>query len=214
MVAYSAKVTPEDGRWLIEFPDCPGCQTFVETEVEIIARAREALEGWLEATLEMGHIPPQPAATEGRPIVVTEQLALGLRCLWTFRQRIQCVRLAFDERSRERDEQGMPEAAVTYDAAEKLLGLVVREFNPASTEQMKRQYAVQHTVARLHERKEEHLGHWTGLIGLVSSLEKAEDVVTVTKAALDLEYQLTGDTAYVGPLADLLGVPNSEEATK
>jgi predicted RNase H-like HicB family nuclease len=219
MVAYSAKIDVEDGRWLIEFPDCPGCQTFAETEVEIIARAREALEGWLEATLEMGHIPPQPVSKEARQlvtfpairgellqIVVSEQLALGLRCLWNFRQRMQCVRLEFTHRAKELYEE-RPKAAAAYDSAEEILGSVIREFQPtADTAEQTRRRAVQQTITQLAATKDAFLADWASLMGLVASLDGAEDVVTVAKAALDLEYQLTGDTEHVGPLADLLGV--------
>jgi len=42
---YIAKLTTEDGHWLVEFPDCPGCQTFGETKAEALEMANEALEG-------------------------------------------------------------------------------------------------------------------------------------------------------------------------
>lgn len=212
MVAYSAKLTKEDGRWLIEFPDCPGCQTFAETEGEVIARAREALEGWLEATLEMGRIPPQPPERALQPgmwlkVVVAEQLALGLRCLWNFRQRIQCLRLEFGRRASDLSEQGRPNAAEANDTAEKLLGSVVREFSDQDLFQSRRQ-TFQKARNALFEMEQARSQDWVRLGELVTALETAtpEDVAFVAKAALDLEYQLTGDTAQVGPLADLLGV--------
>jgi antitoxin HicB len=55
---YTAFVSRDGDNYLIEFPDCPGCQTFAESEVEVMAMAREALEGWLEATLAERRLPP------------------------------------------------------------------------------------------------------------------------------------------------------------
>ena len=54
---YIAKLTREGGRWLIDFPDCPGCQTFGDTKEEALAMAADALEGWLETHLEHGDVP-------------------------------------------------------------------------------------------------------------------------------------------------------------
>lgn len=50
---------------------------------------------------------------------------------------------------------------------------------------------------------------WEPLWDQLAALKTAtpENAASIAKAALDLEYQLTGDTAHVGPLADLLGVP-------
>ena len=58
---YPAVVTREGAVYLIEFPDCPGCQTFARSEAEIEARALEALGGWLEVGLEDGEALPTPS---------------------------------------------------------------------------------------------------------------------------------------------------------
>jgi antitoxin HicB len=55
---YVAVVKREGNRRLVEFPDCPGCQTFVEAGEDALAAASEALEGWLEAHLIRGGVPP------------------------------------------------------------------------------------------------------------------------------------------------------------
>jgi len=47
-----------DGGTLIEFPSCPGCQTFAEAGEDVGAVAREALEGWLEAHQVAGYSAP------------------------------------------------------------------------------------------------------------------------------------------------------------
>ena len=56
---YDAFIHREGSRVLAEFPDCQGCQTFASDE-EIAATARDALEGWLEAHLVDGKVPPRP----------------------------------------------------------------------------------------------------------------------------------------------------------
>ena len=59
-MVYQARVTREGEHWLAEFPDCPGCQTFADSEAALGAEAQEALEGWLEAELAAGRVPPAP----------------------------------------------------------------------------------------------------------------------------------------------------------
>ncbi len=85
---YIAYISHENGRVLAEFPDCPGCQTFAESEEAIVEVAREALEGWLEAHLVDGQIPPRPRAHYGAPygimarIPVRPGLAAALNIRW------------------------------------------------------------------------------------------------------------------------------------
>lgn len=57
---YLARVSHEGRQWLAEFPDCAGCQTFASRESQLRADARDALEGWLEAELAAGDVPPLP----------------------------------------------------------------------------------------------------------------------------------------------------------
>ena len=57
---YQALVTRDGRASNIEFPDCPGCATFAEPDEDVLATAREALEGWLEAELVAGRVPPAP----------------------------------------------------------------------------------------------------------------------------------------------------------
>ena len=89
---YPAMVTQEGGVFLIEFPDCPGCQTFARDEALVEARASEALEGWLEVNLEDGEAPPEPSArrrsprgAELRRIPVSSQLAAAIEIRWARR---------------------------------------------------------------------------------------------------------------------------------
>lgn len=86
---YIAKLTIEDRKTLVDFPDCPGCQTFVDLDAgeDIEAVAREALEGWLEAHLIDGDAPPQPTTRRSnrrqeRAVRVAPPLAIALQIRW------------------------------------------------------------------------------------------------------------------------------------
>lgn len=86
---YTAYVSREGRQVLAEFPDCPGCQTFADSGDELPAAAREALEGWLEAHLVDGQVPPEPKAHRKAPagaklaqIRVTPALAVALQIRW------------------------------------------------------------------------------------------------------------------------------------
>ena len=60
---YIAAITHEGSATLAEFPDCPGCQTFVRKGdgQAIEAMASEALHGWLESMLVAGDEIPFPS---------------------------------------------------------------------------------------------------------------------------------------------------------
>jgi predicted RNase H-like HicB family nuclease len=62
---YWARVTREGRFWLAEFPEAPGCQTFVEAKGDLREAAREAIEGWLKAELQGRRIPPRPRSHRG-----------------------------------------------------------------------------------------------------------------------------------------------------
>ncbi len=63
---YQAIVTKEGHATLAHFPDCPGCQTQADSGEDIYSLAQEALEGWLEAHLVQGQVPPLPSARKHR----------------------------------------------------------------------------------------------------------------------------------------------------
>ena len=65
---YAAIISREGKHVLAAFPDCPGCQTFASDGDQIAAAAREALEGWLEAHLADGQIPPRPVERDTAPM--------------------------------------------------------------------------------------------------------------------------------------------------
>ncbi len=66
---YVAKLTREEKHWLVEFPDCPGCQTFGDSKEEALEMAADALAGWLASTLKHGELPPVPKARARRAMV-------------------------------------------------------------------------------------------------------------------------------------------------
>ena len=85
---YQAIVTREGDSRLVEFPDCPGCQTFARKGQDLGARAREALEGWLEVALEDGEAPPRPGRVRAHrgeqllSISIAPQLAVSIAIRW------------------------------------------------------------------------------------------------------------------------------------
>jgi transcriptional regulator with XRE-family HTH domain/predicted RNase H-like HicB family nuclease len=86
---YDAFVCRDGDTFLIEFPDCPGCQTFADSSDEVTATAREALEGWLEAHLVDGKAPPRPTEHDAAPlgcsrlkVAVDAGLAAALALRW------------------------------------------------------------------------------------------------------------------------------------
>lgn len=87
---YIARLMKEGKRTLVEFPACPGCQTFAEPDEDVSELAREALEGWLELHLEDGDAPPRPKARHRSasrserhlPIRIDPTLAVRLQIRW------------------------------------------------------------------------------------------------------------------------------------
>ena len=64
---YPAIVTPDDGTYVVTFPDAPGCVTQVERVEELMSMATEALAGWLDATLEADDVVPEPRVKRRAP---------------------------------------------------------------------------------------------------------------------------------------------------
>lgn len=62
---YVGIVSKEGRHYTIDFPDAPGCQTFTTRKADVPETAREAIEGWLEAHLVSGQVPPWPHAPRG-----------------------------------------------------------------------------------------------------------------------------------------------------
>lgn len=51
---------PEEGGFVVSYPDLPGCITCGETMESAIANAKDAQKAWLEAALEDGVKIPEP----------------------------------------------------------------------------------------------------------------------------------------------------------
>lgn len=58
---YTIMLTPtEDGNWLAEIPDLPGCFTYGPTQEDALTMLEEAKEAWLSVALESGDPIPEP----------------------------------------------------------------------------------------------------------------------------------------------------------
>ena len=86
---YTARITKEGKRTLIDFPDCPGCQTFATPRESVSDVAQEALEGWLETHLKDGEAPSRPKVRRRQssgarhiPIRIDPTLAVRLAIRW------------------------------------------------------------------------------------------------------------------------------------
>lgn len=79
---YRATIKQDGKHWTVEFADCPGCVTFGESREEARELAHEALEGWLEAHLVAGKVPPRPKAKRGTAVPVASQLSTVLQIRW------------------------------------------------------------------------------------------------------------------------------------
>jgi len=54
----------EDGGFIAEAPDLPGCSAFGETEADAAAEARHAIVAWLEAAKAAGRPIPEASVVE------------------------------------------------------------------------------------------------------------------------------------------------------
>jgi predicted RNase H-like HicB family nuclease len=50
----------EDQVFIAEVPELPGCKTHGDTYEQALAMAKEAMEGWIEVTRELGKPVPEP----------------------------------------------------------------------------------------------------------------------------------------------------------
>jgi antitoxin HicB len=51
---YAAKITEQDGSWIVEFPDKPNINTYGGSLKDALAMAEEALNAAIESELDMG----------------------------------------------------------------------------------------------------------------------------------------------------------------
>lgn len=80
---YRAAIKRSGKHWLISFADCQGCLTYGNSKAEALDNAKEALEGWLEAHLQQGNVPPRPRTrSKGEDVEVDPRLAAVLQIRW------------------------------------------------------------------------------------------------------------------------------------
>ena len=58
---------PDEGGFVVSFPELPGCVTTGETAEQAIANARDAKIAWLTATLEDHIVIPEPENESANP---------------------------------------------------------------------------------------------------------------------------------------------------
>jgi DNA-binding XRE family transcriptional regulator/predicted RNase H-like HicB family nuclease len=90
---YVARISKEGRRTLIEFPDCPGCQTFAEPREDVASVAREALESWLEVELKYGSAPPTPKFGRDKGSSARSRLSVRINPILAIRLQIRAARL-------------------------------------------------------------------------------------------------------------------------
>src|SRR5688572_23771294 len=96
LMQYPAHIRRERDRRLVSFPDCPGCDTFVEGGEDVYAVAREALEVWLESVLVERDVPPMPGVIEHGPVPKdTQVMMVTVRPLLSARVQIRSRREEF-----------------------------------------------------------------------------------------------------------------------
>lgn len=84
-LAYVANVTREGPYWLATFPDTGGTATFAKSESKLWGNANEAIQGVLEAYLDLGRVPPKPRLKPGKGrilCVIPAKLAKAVRAVW------------------------------------------------------------------------------------------------------------------------------------
>lgn len=62
-ISYRMEITkdPDEGGYVVSFPDLPGCISEGETVDEAIRNASDAKGEWMKAALEDGYAIPQPS---------------------------------------------------------------------------------------------------------------------------------------------------------
>ncbi len=66
MMTYTAKITKQDGHFLVSFPEFPNVNTYGETLAEALQNASEALNGAIESDFERGFDFPKPGTYRGK----------------------------------------------------------------------------------------------------------------------------------------------------
>ncbi|MBN1553904.1 MAG: type II toxin-antitoxin system HicB family antitoxin [Phycisphaerae bacterium] len=97
MMTYSAKITKQEGCYLVSFPEFPNVNTYGETPTEARKNAHEALNGAIESDFERGFDLPKPRKRRGRmycdiPIQPHIEIAYKLRKIRNGRPQTEIAR--------------------------------------------------------------------------------------------------------------------------
>ncbi|MCL2007195.1 MAG: type II toxin-antitoxin system HicB family antitoxin [Treponema sp.] len=78
-MVYNCTIEKDGDMLIARFPDMPNIQTCGFTQEEVLAMAREALEGCLESDISRGLPVPFPKYKEGYPVSVSSHIAVALQ---------------------------------------------------------------------------------------------------------------------------------------
>ena len=74
--------TPDEGGWVVQVRELPGCVSQGETAEEALAMIQDAMQGWLDVALEMGDPIPEPRPR--RSTAASSWCACRARCTATW----------------------------------------------------------------------------------------------------------------------------------
>jgi predicted RNase H-like HicB family nuclease len=57
---FRLEIVPDDGVFVVRYPELPGCITQVEHREDVLPAAQDILEGWLALALEDNQTIPLP----------------------------------------------------------------------------------------------------------------------------------------------------------
>ena len=85
MTCYFATFEPDEGGFLVTFPDLPEAMTGGKDRAEALANAQDALEVVLLTYLQDGKAFPPAAATVGEPIAISADVEVKIAFIEAFR---------------------------------------------------------------------------------------------------------------------------------
>lgn len=139
---YAAVITEEGKNRLVDFPGCPGCQTFAEPGDDVERVATEALEGWLESYLASRQVPPLPSTRvpKGAVLWVSVRPVLAIKVQirharhekgWSQEQLADAVGWKSQAMVAKLED---PDHNITFETAAKVADALGLEFDPAFRE--------------------------------------------------------------------------------
>jgi antitoxin HicB len=79
---YPARLAPDDGGFVVTFPDIPQVHTFGDDKADALGHALDALETGIGALMDLGADIPRPSPARGRPVVMLPPLSAAKVALY------------------------------------------------------------------------------------------------------------------------------------